>query len=185
MAGDTNPVTVSIIRNSYAIAGAINGMNQVGGLVGNGFFVDINNSYAIVGAINEMNQVGGLVGNGQETVINNSYAITGAINGTENVGGLIGTGTSNVASTSYWDNDTSGRSARMMEWGEPQSTHDLRSPTGVTGIYSDWPEGEAACGWDFGTTEAYPALLCLPISPAEQRALYLIDGTSVVITRPE
>ena len=102
------------------------------------------------------------------------------------VGGLIGLGHPLTDITSsYWDSDTSDISARVAEWGAPRSTSDLRSPTGATDIYTNWPEGEAACGWDFGTAKEYPALLCLPLSPAEQRALYRIDGTSVIIHLPE
>ena len=47
-------------------------------------------------------------------------------------------------------------------------------PLTRTGIRTNWPGGEATCGWDFGTAEEYPALLCLPLFPARERSPYLL-----------
>ena len=51
----------------------------------------------------------------------------------------------------------------------------------AAGIYADWYEAgaeasaEGECGWDFGSSSDYPALLCLPISREAQRSLYSVS----------
>ena len=46
-------------------------------------------------------------------------------------------------------------------------------------IHADWDEGD--CGWDLGSAEEFPALKCLFITPAEQRTLYEVSGSSLII----
>ncbi|MCX6801279.1 MAG: hypothetical protein NTZ73_03765 [Candidatus Diapherotrites archaeon] len=76
------------ISNSHS-TGAVNGVNEVGGLVGLQYpGVAISNSYS-TGAVNGVNEVGGLVGT-QEGTVSASYS-TGSVNGSGyDVGGLAG-----------------------------------------------------------------------------------------------
>ena len=90
------------------------------------------------------------------------------------IGGLVSSVNSNTdIQDSYWDSNTSGITGGA---GAPQSSAALRSPTSATGIYANWGD-DGDCGWDFGTDEEYPALLCLPDSaPEQQRALYSVSS---------
>ena len=76
------------------------------------------------------------------------------------------------SASGYWDTETSGLTyqGRPASTPEGKSTAELQSPTGYTGIYSDWNtdvddadgDGNPATGaddfWDFGTSSQYPAL---------------------------
>ena len=78
-------------------------------------------------------RVGGLVGRNQSTgSILASYA-TAYVSGTSDAGGLAGTGTG-TGTASYWDTSTSGRTVGAA--GRTMAA--LQSPTGYTGIYSQW-----------------------------------------------
>ena len=133
--------------------------------------------------------MGGLVGNLFTSVdvqvvhkvrVIASYA-TGKVSGTQPVGGLFGyrersrDGTVQVAvSASYWDTQTSGQTTGVGSGDsggvQGRTTAQLQSPTGYTGIYSNWDvdldnadgDNNAATGtddfWDFGTSSQYPAL---------------------------
>ena len=61
-----------------------------------------------------------------------SYA-TAYVSGTSDAGGLAGTGTG-TGTASYWDTSTSGRTVGAA--GRTMAA--LQSPTGYTGIYSQW-----------------------------------------------
>ena len=160
--GQNTPIT-----NSYVVAGAVTGSNTVGGLVGFGQNTPITNSYVIAGAVTGSgSQVGGLIGNGINATITNSYTVAGAVPDSDNVGGLVGLGQDTMIRHSYWDSNTSGIAEGA--YGEPQTSNALRNS--AADIYANWAEGE--CNWNFGTNEEYPALLCLPISPEEQRNIY-------------
>ncbi|MEK4426695.1 GLUG motif-containing protein [Solibacillus sp. FSL K6-1523] len=74
------------ITNSYA-TGSVEGISQVGGLVGISDGGSITNSYA-TGSVEGTDDVGGLVGYGGGS-ITNSYA-TGSVEGISRVGGLVG-----------------------------------------------------------------------------------------------
>ena len=179
------------IANSFSVVGSVNGSNNVGGLTGriptSSIIMD---SYAVAGSVNGSLRVGGLIGaggtGGSSNTITNSYAVSGSVNGSEDVGGLLGVGVNRfgfkaVISVSYWDSDISGITAGSS--GAPQTTHALRSPTSAVGIYEDWARDE--CGWDFGDSNQYPALLCMPVSPEKQRSFYSVSGGSVSITLPQ
>ena len=168
------------ITNSYAISGSVSGSNRstnVGGLVGVGGDADILNSYAISGLLKGSN-VGGLVGYGGDAEITNAYVVFGSLIGSD-VGGLVGDG-NGAFTSSYW-NSTVGTGNSSHLSGSQTSTA-LRSPTSATGIYADWTD-DGDCGWDFGTSEEYPALLCLPALPEEQRGFYNISETHTITIR--
>ena len=170
------------ITNSSAVSGSVNGSEVIGGLVGNGEYADITHSSAVSGSVNGFDIIGGLVGLGHSATITHSYSVSGSVTGTE-VGGLVGRGAGDTNITaSYWDSDISGITSGS--YGEPQTSDALRMPTSATGIYADWGQ-EGECGWDFGNSAQYPALLCLPISLEAQWALYSVSGGEVIIRLPE
>ena len=160
------------ISGSYA-AGPVSGANDVGGLVGRGN--DITASYS-TGPVSGTFRVGGLIGQARgETAY--SYAI-GRVSGNGFVGGLIADNTGTVTD-SYWDTVTSGQS--HSDGGQGQTTSELQSPTGYTGIYANWnadlddadrdrnlmTDGDDP--WDFGTSSQYPVLKYGNLDPAQQR----------------
>ena len=183
------------IHASYASV-SVSGSLSVGGLAGRMTnFATVIASYS-KGAVSGRYGVGGLVGFSVDSIIGASYS-TGAVSGDENVGGLVG-GTNGIIAASYatgsvsgaryvnglgrfnpgaaisycyWDIETSGLNIRAdHESTEGRSTAELQSPTGYTGIYSNWNtdvddidgDGNPATGaddfWDFGTSRQYPAL---------------------------
>ena len=143
------------IRTSYA-TGRVAGNEKAGGLAG-GNDGEIHASYATGWVVGEQ-WVGGLVG-GHEGKIHTSYA-TGRVVGKDNVGGLVGIVPSDSPITaSYWDTATSGWTSGSH--GTGQTTTDLQTPTGYSGIYADWNVdrgGTTDDPWDFGTSSQYPAL---------------------------
>ena len=143
------------IRTSYSTA-RVSGNASVGGLVGEHDGA-LTAGYA-TGRVSGSSRVGGLVGRNQSTgSILASYA-TAYVSGTSDAGGLAGTGTGTVTA-SYWDTSTSGRTVGAAG----RTTAALQSPTGYTGIYSQWNvdlDGDSTVDdpWHFGTTAQYPAL---------------------------
>ena len=163
------------ILAGYAI-GTVSGRDSVGGLVGakyepGGIFA----SYA-TGFVSGGSCVGGLIGrefgvypgavtSDYDKEKRETFCVTKR---PENEGSKIG------IIQSYWDMETSGHMVRDAENVIPElkgkTTADLQSPTGYTGIYSDWnidvdnADGDLveATGsddpWDFGTANQYPAL---------------------------
>ncbi len=150
------------ITTSYA-TGRVTGVSRVGGLVGdNGSsfgFGAITASYA-TGRVPGQDRVGGLVGSNGGT-ITASYA-TGRVTGRRvRVGGLVGYNVGGTITTSYWDTATSGRSSGSL--GTGQTTAQLQTPTGYSGIYADWNvdldgDGTDDDPWHFGSGSQYPAL---------------------------
>ena len=139
----------SSVRTSYATA-RVSGRSAVGGLVGRNLGIIIAASYA-TGAVAGQSSVGGLIGYEDGNTVRASYA-TGPVSGNRDVGGLVGLSSSGEISASYWDTTTSGQTTG--DHGTGQTTAQLQAPTDATGIYADWD----AAQWDFGGTDAYPAL---------------------------
>ena len=183
---------------SMAHFSLINGSSSgVGGLVGGGDNMQVVSSMASgVGMVG--NQVGGLIGSvekvsgGSENifVLTSSYAVISDINGSSPAtNGLIGRNRSMVAiNASYWavfpsDNLPSDAFAKSIS--------ELQSPTDFSGsIYDSWDDGADITRWcdsnnngrieegernnnnliwDLGETDEYPAIRCIPITPAEWR----------------
>ena len=189
------------ISACYAIGTATASSNgEAGGLVGNNNNGTIIASYA-TGTATGDDDAGGLVGSNGGT-ISACYA-TGTATGGDRAGGLVGinfdriiasyatgdaeltgqygragglVGSNNNAGTvtnSYFDRDVSNRPATDDY---SQTTSELESPTGYTGIYSAWnldldnglsigvDDGENPGDdteddpWDFGANSEYPAL---------------------------
>ena len=152
------------ITASYA-TGSVTGQDHVGGLVGWSKGT-ITTSYA-TGSVTGSSQVGGLVG-WNRSIVTNSYA-SGSVTGTgEDVGGLVGEDSIGTVTASYWDTETSGQTTSASGIGK--TTSQLQSPTGYTGIYSDWNvdiDGNTGGDnpWDFGTASQYPKINYVPSVP--------------------
>ena len=146
-----------LITASYA-TGRVSGQERVGGLVGSNDDT-ITASYA-TGRVSGRERVGGLVGS-NGGAIHTSYA-TGRVSGRDDVGGLVGiVSPDSPIAASYWDTATSGQTSRSH--GTGQTTTQLQTPTGYSGIYADWNvdldgDGTTNDPWDFGTSSQYPAL---------------------------
>ena len=189
----------SWVISSYA-TGSVKGGIGVGGLVGSLLHpswlqrggdppskIGVIASYA-TGSVEGDIQVGGLVGSifqnsdaPEVVTITASYA-AGNVQGNRYVGGLIGgisykdndAAGGTTVSSSYWDTQTSGQATGVGEGGstgvQAQTTAQLKSPIGYTGIYSTWnadldnADGDDNSAtetddfWDFGTSSQYPAL---------------------------
>ena len=145
------------ITAGYA-TGRVSGRERVGGLVGSSDGA-ITASYA-TGRVSGRERVGGLVGivapNGTITA---SYA-TGRVSGRSRVEGLVGSSDGTITA-SYWDTATSGWSSGSH--GAGQTTVQLQTPTGYSGLYADWnvdldDDGTDDDPWHFGSGSQYPAL---------------------------
>ena len=147
------------ITTSYA-TGSVSGNYDVGGLVGIGNA--ITTSYA-TGSVSGNYNVGGLVGMNEGGTITASYA-TGRVStsgDTFYIGGLVGYDAGGAITASYWDTQTSGQVGSYG--GVGKTTAELQSPTGYTGIYTEWNldldgDNTADDPWDFGNSRQYPAL---------------------------
>ena len=161
-----------VIQFCYATGVVVNTHNDgrlagTGGLVGyNGG--DILDSYA-TGNVSGRGKVGGLIGRNQRTVISTYSIGRVSFQRAENspdaaiAGGLIGDGEGGTVDASYWDSQTSGLST--SGGGASETTSELQSPTGATGIYATWN----STWWDFGTFSQYPALRAGGLDPEQQR----------------
>ena len=159
LAGHVQATNASVVA-CYTTGSVTGNSDSTGGLVG---YVrgEVSTSYSTA-TVSGSTENGGLVGwvFGSSAAIRYSYA-TGAVSGSgSNIGGLIGgSSLSPTISASYYDNQTSTRTGGTG----PQSTSNLQTPTGYTGIYSTWNanlDGVAGADdpWDFGTSSQYPAL---------------------------
>ena len=157
---------------SYA-TGRVTGASESGGLIGRNEGTIVA-SYATGGVAGTGDGIGGLVGRSYGNgLILASYA-TGRVSGsglTTYVGGLIGDNSGTIAN-SYWDTQTSGQAGSYGGLG--QTTRELQSPIGYTGIYSDWDldidgDGVVDNPWDFGASNQYAVLRYAGHSVAAQR----------------
>ena len=140
---------------SYATV-EVTGGDDAGGLVGsNGSTVTA--SYA-AGRVTGGENVGGLVGSNSDTIAA-SYA-TGPVSASDaTAGGLVGSNSGTITA-SYWDTTTSSLTTGA---GQGRNTGALQTPSGYSGIYSQWNvdldgDGTNEDLWDFGTSGQYPAL---------------------------
>ena len=128
----------------------------MGGLVGDNRGI-VAASYA-TGQVSGVSEAGGLVGfNRSDGEIQASYA-TGPVAAAVNAGGLVGSNEADVTD-SYWDTQTSGHATGSGG----RTTARLKSPTGYSGIYSNWNldldgDGTNDSPWHFGTGSQYPVL---------------------------
>ncbi|QSG13348.1 putative membrane protein [Halapricum desulfuricans] len=110
LVGYNDATELRTIRETYA-TGAVDGGQNVGGLVGTNKNDLVTESYAI-GSVNGSASVGGLVGinTGSIAKVNNSYA-AGSVTG-DSAGGLVGTnGSGATVEDAYWDTQTTNQSS--------------------------------------------------------------------------
>ncbi len=149
----------STITRSYA-TGSVEGRSNIGGLAGHVGHITgratphdgvITSSYA-TGAVTAFNsRGGGLVGYAEDARIVASYAtgpVTGPVGETGGLVSLLDASASII--DSYYDTETAGQHGGVG----PQTTSELQTPTGATGIYANWNADD----WDFGTASQYPAI---------------------------
>ncbi len=137
------------------VTGAVSGRDLIGGLIGEHHpNASLRNSYSAA-RVTGSSYVGGLLGYvpSSNATVYYSYA-RGVVTG-RNSGGLLYPSADQYGingQQTYWDTQTTGQAT--SNGGTGQTTSNLKSPTGATGIYSDWPTAT----WDFGTAIQYPAL---------------------------
>ncbi len=137
------------------VTGAVSGRDLIGGLIGEHHpNASLHNTYSAA-RVTGSSYVGGLLGYvpSSNATVYYSYA-RGVVTG-GNSGGLLYPSADQYGingQQTYWDTQTTGQAT--SNGGTGQTTSNLKSPTGATGIYSDWPTAT----WDFGTAIQYPAL---------------------------
>ncbi len=137
------------------VTGAVSGRDLIGGLIGEHHpNASLHNSYSAA-RVTGSSYVGGLLGYvpSSNATVYYSYA-RGVVTG-RNSGGLLYPSADQYGingQQTYWDTQTTGQAT--SNGGTGQSTSNLKTPTGASGIYSSWP----VATWDFGTAIQYPAL---------------------------
>ena len=109
--------------------------------------------------------IGGLVGDLSGGSITASYATGTVSGGTGSIGGLVGKASGGTITASYCDTIATDQ-ANCIGSGATapgKSTTQLQTPTGYTGIYTDWNlDLDGISGnddpWTFGTSDLYPVL---------------------------
>ena len=128
-------VTIESLSAKIA-SGAVNGVTNVGGLVGYHYISSIADSYA-TGAVSGTTNVGGLVGIADGATLARTYA-TGAVSGTTNRGGLIGNAINgSTVTASVWNTQTTGQ-ATSAGGGTGYTTAQLQDFTNYATIYAGW-----------------------------------------------
>ena len=169
----------SSITESYSSA-TVKAERKAGGLVGLNW-AKITAAYA-TGDVTAGNTAGGLVGFNERTV-SAAYS-TGRIDADSGAGGLVGANTGTVTD-SYWDTETSNQSNSAA--GNGQTTDQLASPTGYTGIYVNWKpdldqDSRADDPWYFGTSSQYPTLKAFKVPAAPSSVIATPSNASVVLS---
>ena len=137
------------------VTGEVSGRDLLGGLIGEHHpNASLRNTYSAA-RVTGSNYVGGLLGYVpySNATVYYSYA-RGVVSG-GNSGGLLYPSADQYGingQQTYWDTQTTGQTT--SNGGTGQTTSNLKTPTGATGIYSSWPTAT----WDFGTAIQYPAL---------------------------
>ncbi len=137
------------------VTGAVSGRDLLGGLIGEHHpNASLRNTYSAA-RVTGSSYVGGLLGYvpSSNATVYYSYA-RGVVTG-RNSGGLLYPSADQYGingQQTYWDTQTTGQAT--SNGGTGQSTSNLKTPTGASGIYSSWPTAT----WDFGTAIQYPAL---------------------------
>ena len=162
-------ITGCYVTGSVAIQGSA---GDSGGLVGSNYRIRPNSgsisasySTASVSVSSQGGNAGGLVG-ANSSSISTSYSTGSVTSESARSGGLVGFGYNLTLGfqviASYWDTQTSGQST-SSGGSVGKTTSELQSPTGYTGIYTDWNldldgDGTPDDPWNFGTSSQYPTL---------------------------
>ncbi|MGY6560559.1 MAG: GLUG motif-containing protein, partial [Luteibaculaceae bacterium] len=123
------------ISNAFVFGGVINGVNNVGGLLGLNSSA-VTNSYAVV-SVSASSGVGGLIGVHNLATIQNTYA-AGSVTGSSSLGGLIGSNISGTINTSFWNTQTSGQT--VSAGGEGRTTVQFQNQNTFSGSGWNFPD---------------------------------------------
>ena len=162
LVGYNDATEPSTIRETHA-TGAVDGGNNVGGLIGININDTVVDSYTLAD-ISGTNNVGGLIGNntGPNAKINRSYA-TGKVSASGTpVGGLVGTNENNAtAENAYWDIETTGQSGSQA--GTGLTTAEMKGDAAKSNM--NFTFGSTWKVLDNGTYISYPYLQANPQDP--------------------
>ncbi len=115
------------------ISGTINGIDCIGGLIGN-CRSTISNCYSH-SPVEGNSSVGGFVGTVSNANILNCYSV-GEVTGTNLYGGFIGSGDSTIVTHSYWDIESSGQNESA--YGEGRPSIEMNNWVISDSTYVDW-----------------------------------------------
>ena len=171
--------------SSFVVVGSVSGNEEVGGMMG--FFANstLTSSYAITGPISGSGNIGGIIGViGENTDILSSYWDS------ETSG--IGTGTYGTPQTSSALQSPIDYTGIYDTWDDEidvdNEENDNNITTGTDSI-TRWCDRDNSGTvetdeqmddnliWDFGTSSQYPVVRCVPISRAEWRDWWSLNGT--------
>ncbi len=137
------------------VTGAVSGRDLIGGLIGeHNPNASLRNTYSAA-RVTGSSYVGGLLGYVPSSTATVYYSYARGVVTGRNSGGLLYPSADQYGingQQTYWDTQTTGQAT--SNGGTGQSTSNLKTPTGASGIYSSWP----VATWDFGTASQYPAL---------------------------
>ena len=137
------------------VTGAVSGRDLIGGLIGEHHpNASLRNTYSAA-RVTGSSYVGGLLGYVPSSTATVYYSYARGVVTGRNSGGLLYPSADQYGingQQTYWDTQTTGQAT--SNGGTGQSTSNLKTPTGASGIYSSWP----VATWDFGTASQYPAL---------------------------
>jgi len=154
LAGNSSVGLISTFNNCYS-TGAVSGVNNVGGLIGQLYSQSvINNCYSLANVVGSSN-IGGLVGAFYAvSQVSNCYS-AGLVTATGTSGGLIGIkdGSSTVTN-SFWDTQTSGKSTSAGGTGK------ITAQMKVMGAFTNWDFTAGTGKWAIKSGEyiSYPYL---------------------------
>ena len=126
-------IAVSCSDLYYYTPAKVNGLDYVGGLIGN-CSSTISNSYSN-SPVDGNNSIGGFIGSVSNANILNCYS-EGQVTGIDLLGGFIGSGDSTLITHSYWDINTSGQNESV--YGEGRPSIEMHNWIISDSTYVDW-----------------------------------------------
>ncbi|MDQ0167206.1 hypothetical protein J2S11_003131 [Bacillus horti] len=90
--GSANLATSAYISDSFAIGNVVGkvGASNIGGLIGNILFTEVERSYSTAGNVSGSTNIGGLLGAAGMSEVRESYSINSLVTGDYHIGGLVG-----------------------------------------------------------------------------------------------
>ena len=192
----------SRIHSSSVVAGEVNGPSLVGGLVGfGGPVAQIYSSSVVVSNLSGNSNLGGLVGFFDSGKLAYSYVVSGSDTA------MLAGGGSGIVNASYWDSNTSGvlsgdigdpqttsdlrgptdYAEIYLAWdNNPVVFNDASTSDQPLAVWCDRDNSgsieadekiDANLIWDFGESDEYPAINCIPLEPDDWRDWWSLEGT--------
>lgn len=137
--------------NSGSVKGIINGVDYIGGFIGDIDYVPsgISNCYAM-GSVEGNNIVAGFLGMGANVNIDNSYSNT-LITGNTNKNGFASGSSAINVTNSFWDINSSNQPTSVL--GTPKTTIEMKDPA----TYSTW-DFDTVWALESNVNDGYPNL---------------------------